>query len=190
LQFGPGSEDAQNLANALHYLGWQGSAADLQSAKGFQEVNKELRRYVGNIPGAERSDLGAIDAKLSNPSVANTRSALIDLIVRSIGLERMRAAGYMHFTSQYGANAPAFSNTYADQITPYMQHLDPVGFAYDQMTPPERREYYDELNKQGQANYEDSIAEASRSYGLGLPSTQQAPAPASPTRPGGAGASY
>jgi len=189
LQFGPGSEDAQNLANALHYLGWQGSAADLQNAKGFQEVNKELRRYVGNIPGAERSDLGAIDAKLSNPSVANTRSALIDLIARSVGLERMRAAGYMHFMSQYGPNAPAFSNTYADQITPYMQHLDPVGFAYDQMTPPERREYYNDLNKQGQANYEDSIAEASRLYGLGMPSTAQPGAPAGPAA-GGASASY
>lgn len=170
LQTGMTAMDFQNLNSLAQVLGVQLSPQTIADGSALTEINKNLNRYYRGLPGANRSDMAELDAKLANPSPENQRDALDDLLARTIGAERMNDAGYMHFLELHGGgNASTYAGQYADQVGQYTSKLDPVGFAFDKQTLQQRRAYYDSLSPTERTRYMSSIKEASRLYNLPIP---------------------
>lgn len=170
LQTGMTAMDFQNLNSLAQVLGVQLPPETIADGSALTEINKNLNRYYRGLPGANRSDMAELDAKLANPSPENQRDALEDLLARTIGTERMNDAGYMHFLEQHGdGNASTYAGQYADQTGQYTSKLDPVGFAFDKMTVQQRRAYWDGLSPAERTRYMNSIKEASRLYNLPIP---------------------
>lgn len=170
LQTGFGAQDFQNLQNLAAVVGVQLTPGMISDGTAYAEIAKNLNRYYRSLPGANRSDMAELDAKLANPSPENQRDALDDLLARTIGTERMNDAGYMHFLQLHGdGNASNYAHLYADQVGQYTASLDPIGFAFDKMTAPQRRAYFDSLSPTEKTRYMGSIKEASRLYNLPIP---------------------
>jgi len=167
LSTGPGTQDLQNLQGIANAWGIDLPKAMKDSNTAFSEINKDLERYYMTLPGAQRSDLAQAEQKMANPSAqTQQREALDDLITRTIGLERMNNAAYLNFEQAHGRQASIYAPQYADESAQYMQNLDPVGFAFNLMTPAERTTYRNSLKGSALANYYKSIKEASRLYNL------------------------
>jgi len=167
LNTGPGNQDLQNLQSIAHAWGIDLPQAMKDNNTAFSEINKDLERYYMTLPGAQRSDLAQAEQKMANPSAqTQQREALDDLITRTIGLERMNNAAYLNFEQKHGRQASVYAPQYADDSAQYMQNLDPVGFAFNLMTPAERVTYRNSLKGSALTNYYNSIKEASRLYNI------------------------
>jgi len=167
LAVGPGTQDLQNLQGIANAWGIDLPKAMKDNNTAFSEINKDLERYYMTLPGAQRSDLAQAEQKMANPSAqTQQREALDDLITRTIGLERMNNAAYLNFEQKHGRQASVYAPQYADDSAQYMQNLDPVGFAFNLMTPAERTSYRNSLKGPELTNYYNSIKEASRLYNL------------------------
>jgi hypothetical protein len=169
LATGTGAQDVNALDNIYQtVMGGKLSPEATTNQAALAEITKNLYSYYRQQPGANRSDLAELDAKLANPSPEVQRDALDDLIARTIGVERMQSAAYLNFQQAHGAaNAEMYAPKYSSESAAYINQFDPVGFAFDQMTPQERKAYYTSLPTQAQKDtYENSVKEASRLYNL------------------------
>lgn len=170
LETGPLADDIQSINAVAKQLGMDFGSVRPGDAAALTEINKNLNRYYRSQPGATRSDMAELDAKLSNPSVAMQRQALDDLIARTIGMERAQSAPYLDFVARHPGRTSLAAGDYADETPGYANKIDPVGFSFDQMSKPERRAYYNSLQTQEERDrYEFSVQEAARLYGLRIP---------------------
>jgi hypothetical protein len=171
LETGPSADDVQNLTGIARVFGVNLGDNVIGNANAYAEINKNLNRYYRSLPGAGRSDMAELDAKLANPNPQMQREALDDLLARTVGVERMNDAAFLNFQQQHGAaNASRYATTYADQTSDYASKLDPIGFAFDQMTPAQRTAYRNSLSTpEERTRYYNSIKEASRLYNLPIP---------------------
>lgn len=149
---GAGSETVQNLKKILYdqapdsmkaTLGKLGISAEKLS--NFDQLAKYLTQYSANLPGAGATDLRMMTATMSQPNTHVTKDALVQLIKKTIGVERMQQAAMLAFDKSPNggmANATGF----ADYMDKFMTKADPVGFEYDLMSPAERGKYQQTLN--------------------------------------------
>jgi len=170
LQTGMTAGDWQNINSLAQVLGVQLSPETIANGTALTEINKNLNRYYRSMPGASRSDMAELDAKLSSPNVDMQRAALDDLLARTIGTEMAADAPFLNFQQQHGAaNASQYAHLYADQVGGYANSIDPMGFAFKSMSSQERRAYLDSLtDPQARQRYLNSIKEASRLYNLSI----------------------
>lgn len=193
LQTGMGEQDLNTFrqlgANIGKALGLDIPALD--SANGFAEVGKALAQYVRQAPGANRSDLATLEAQASNPdNKTQQREAVMNLLVKSIGTERLNAAGYDYFNSQYPNLDAAVndSGSYRRKVIPWLKNMDPTAFALDEMTPAIFSDYVKSLGPQTSPafkRFRQSWQQAKSLYGITLPWLQNqggstAPAPGAP----------
>lgn len=192
LQTGMGEADLNTFrqlgANIGKALGLDIPA--LNSANGFAEVGKALAQYVGQAPGANRSDLATLEAQASNPdNKTQQREAVMNLLVKSIGTERLNAAGYDYFNSQYPNLDAAVndSGSYRRKVIPWLKNMDPTAFALDEMTPTIFSDYVKSLGPQTSPafkRFRQSWQQAKSLYGITLPWLQNQGGAAAPATPG------
>lgn len=170
LQTGMTAGDFQNLNSLAQVLGVQLSPETIADGTALTEITKNLNNYYRSLPGAGRSDMAELDAKLSNPSPEMQRNALDELLARTIGLERMNDAAFLHFQELHpGGTASASAHRFADEVGQYTAGFDSVGFGFDKMTPQQRHDYYQSLGPTEKTRLEHTVAEAARLYHLPIP---------------------
>jgi hypothetical protein len=147
LQTGPGQQQWNEAVT--------GAAAALnlpvtKTTSDYQELTKYLAQNIraqGSIAG--QTDLGRLETEASNPNpTTQSRAALQLLIAKSIGAERLRAAGYEYFNQQQGGAAQAAVNSgrYNIETTDWQKRQDPAAYAVDEMEPQAVRDYYNGLS--------------------------------------------
>lgn len=171
---------------------------NMTGANAYQELAKYLAQYTRGIPGANRSDLAALDAAAATPHMAQGPQVIQTLTAKLVGSERLRAAGVDQFNSQYSNPTEASKNSaqFLSKTSTWASTQDPQAYGMDEMTPQEIADYYKGLSPAAKKRFEDSARDAYRLKGitpgatLGRPATPPptpapttAPAPAPPPAP-------
>lgn len=145
LATGPGQQSFARVVTGISQT--LGLPVPIQ-ASNFQELSKYLAQYMRNLPGANRSDLAALDAEASSPNPTQSRPAIEQLLARAIGFERIRGAQYDYFNQQFSSpmEAGLHAGTYAMRVTGWKGQQDPVAWSVDYMTPQQVASYFNGLS--------------------------------------------
>ena len=127
----------------------------------YDELAKYLAQYAANQPGAGGTDLRLMSTQLSQPNTHISQKAALDLIKKTIGVERMQQAALLQFNQEHGGQINA--QKFDPFMSQFATHADPVGFAWDILTPAERKTHFDSLDARGKANYLASVRAAQTS---------------------------
>lgn len=178
-----GQDEINQLTQVANAFGF--NIGNLDSANAYQELSKYLEGYLRNLPGANRSDLAQGQAAAASPHIGQGRDAMQLLLAKAVGYERLRAAGYDYFNSQYpdATAASKDSAQYKTKTASWLAQQDPVAYSVDEMTVPELKSYLSGLTPAAKAKFQASRQNALDLYNWlhppGMPPATT-PAPATP----------
>lgn len=156
---------------------------NMTGANAYQELAKYLAQYTRGIPGANRSDLAALDAAAATPHLAQGPQVIQTLTAKLVGSERLRAAAVDQFNSQYSNPTEASKNSaqFLSKTSTWASTQDPQAYGMDEMTPDEIATYYKGLSPAAKKRFEDSAKDAYRLKGITPSATLGRPATPPPT---------
>jgi hypothetical protein len=131
---GPSSETEQRIKEFLVTRGLIDPKASGVVAR--QELGKYLQRYATNSPVAQRSDMGTLASKASNPNIDQALPAIAELAKNAIASDRMDAAMPNAFPKD---TAPA---DYLRHKGTFMQKQDQAAYRFDFLPQAEQRKLY------------------------------------------------
>jgi hypothetical protein len=174
-----GQDELNQLVQVAHAFNFP--VGDLNQANAYQELSKNLEQYLRSMPGANRSDLAQSQAGAASPHIGQGRGAMVNLLAKAVGYERLRASAIDNFNAQYPDAATAQKNAsqYNAQTIKYLESQDPVAYAVDELPFEDYKKYIDGLTPAGKAKLKKSREDATRLY-PDLHPTIPAAAPAAP----------
>lgn len=147
--FGPGSEGFAKVKGALITAGV--IDPNTSDATVRQEANKYMLKYARGAQDAGRSDHALSAAIGSNPNLDLTQPANLSLIRNQIGMDKADAAIPVLFDKLYPGDAN--KKDYQNFKTNFYRNYDQRAFAYDKMSPDERRQLIDSLGPKNSPAY-------------------------------------
>lgn len=137
-----GFADIKSALISMHLIGENTTDAEVR-----QEAEKYLQNYAGLTRGAERSDQGLAQSKMSNPSMSLNGGAVIPLVKNQMGMDKMDAAMPQAYRIQHPED-PQGAN-YLNWKSNYYQTNDPRAWRWNSMSPDERAQTIQSLGPRG-----------------------------------------
>lgn len=157
-----GQEELTALTQLGAAFGMPMSEKRLTTANAYQELKKYLAQATQAVPGSNRSDLGQTTAQEATPHIPQGREAMIRLLAKAAGVERVRAAAVKKFHSEYPTPEEAAKNSgqYLTKTNDFAARQDPNAWALDYMTVPDAQKYVKGLSKADKKRFYDSNVDA------------------------------
>lgn len=136
-----GQEELTQLQKVADAFGFP--TVGMDNANAYQMLGKSLAQYTAQLPGGNRSDMAALGAAAQSAHIGQSREAIRKLMIKAVGLERMRGSAYDYFVKQYSGPEEAAKNAgqFNSKTTDFTKRQMPDAYALDHMTPSELHDF-------------------------------------------------